>query len=61
MMKVKVINKSNFELPNYATEGSAGMDIRANESITLHSGERGIVKTGLYIALPKGYEGSDSS
>ena len=57
-MKVKVINKSKHELPAYATEGSAGMDLRANidAPIVLHPMERKLIPTGLYIALPMGYE-----
>lgn len=57
-MTIKIINKSAHELPNYETIASAGMDLRANitESITLKSLERTIVKTGLFIELPIGYE-----
>ena len=57
-MTIKIINKSHHELPNYETIASAGMDLRANisEPITLKSLERTIVKTGLFIELPIGYE-----
>jgi dUTP pyrophosphatase len=57
-MTIKIINKSEHPLPNYETIASAGMDLRANlaESITLKSLERTIVKTGLFIELPLGYE-----
>lgn len=57
-MQIKIINKSSHELPNYETMASAGMDLRANitESITLKSLERALVKTGLFIELPIGYE-----
>jgi len=57
-MTVQIINKSKHPLPAYATELSAGMDIRANisESIVLKPLQRTLVPTGLYIALPKGYE-----
>jgi dUTP pyrophosphatase len=57
-MQIKIINKSQHELPNYETIASAGMDLRANlvEPITLKSLERAIVKTGLFIELPNGYE-----
>ena len=57
-MQIKIINKSNHELPNYETIASAGMDLRANisEPIILKSLERTIVKTGLFIELPIGYE-----
>ena len=57
-MNVQIINKSKHATPNYETEGAAGMDLRANidESITLKPLERTIVKTGLFIALPVGFE-----
>ncbi|TYP99832.1 dUTP pyrophosphatase [Tenacibaculum adriaticum] len=57
-MNVQIINKSKHQIPAYETEGSAGMDLRANidESFTLKPLERAIVKTGLFIALPKGFE-----
>jgi dUTP pyrophosphatase len=58
MVKIKVINKGHQPLPRYATAQSAGMDLRANleESIVLKPLERCLVPTGLYIALPEGYE-----
>lgn len=57
-MKIKVINKSGNQLPRYATPQSAGLDLQANieESITIGSLERAMVPTGLFIALPEGYE-----
>jgi len=57
-MKIPVINKSKHTLPHYETNASAGMDLRANisEAITLQPLERTIIKTGLFIALPVGYE-----
>lgn len=57
-MKVEIINKSHHPLPQYATPQSAGMDLRANlnESITLNPMERTLVPTGLFMALPQGYE-----
>ena len=57
-MNIKIINKSSHELPNYETIASAGMDIRSNivEPIILKPLERTIVKTGLFIELPIGYE-----
>lgn len=57
-MKIKIINKSAHALPNYETLASAGMDLRANieESITLEAMGRTIVKTGLFIELPIGFE-----
>ena len=57
-MKVQIINKSKHATPSYETEGAAGMDIRANisEPITLKTLERVVIKTGLFIALPVGFE-----
>ena len=57
-MEIKIINQSQHALPNYETIASAGMDLRANltEAITLNPLERAIVKTGLFIELPIGYE-----
>jgi dUTP pyrophosphatase len=57
-MQIKIINKSNHELPHYETIASAGMDLRANisESRTLKPLERSIVETGLFIELPVGIE-----
>ncbi|MBU0942552.1 MAG: dUTP diphosphatase [Bacteroidetes bacterium] len=57
-MKINIINKSQHALPHYETIASAGMDLRANltESITLQPLERTIIKTGLFIELPLGYE-----
>lgn len=57
-IKVKVINKSGNDLPEYKTPQSAGMDLRANidEAVTLKPLSRRLVKTGLFIALPEGYE-----
>lgn len=57
-MKIKIINKSGHALPHYETDASAGMDLRANlsEAITLEPLERAIIKTGLFIELPLGYE-----
>jgi len=57
-MKVKIINKSNHAIPEYETPASAGMDLRANitESITLQPLERAVVKTGLFLEIPVGYE-----
>ena len=55
---VKIINRSGNPLPHYATDGSSGMDIRANleSPVTLHSLERIMVPTGLFIELPEGLE-----
>lgn len=57
-MQIKVVNKGHQPLPQYATPQSAGMDLRANldEPITLKPLERRLIPTGLYIALPAGYE-----
>jgi dUTP pyrophosphatase len=57
-MNVQIINKSKHATPTYETNGAAGMDLRANieKSITLKPLERAIVKTGLFIALPIGFE-----
>lgn len=57
-MKVKIVNKSAFDLPQYATSQSAGLDLRANiaEAIILKPLERKLVPTGLFIELPDGYE-----
>ncbi|QIE59951.1 dUTP diphosphatase [Rasiella rasia] len=58
MTNIKIINKSNHPLPSYETIASAGMDIRANvsEASTLKPLQRAIVKTGLFIELPIGFE-----
>ena len=58
MVKIKVVNRGHHPLPAYATPQSAGMDLRANleEAVTLHPMERRLIPTGLYIALPEGYE-----
>ena len=57
-MKVNIVNKSKHELPHYATSQSAGMDLRANleEPILLKPLQRTLVKTGLFMELPIGYE-----
>jgi len=57
-MKVPIINKSKHALPKYETSLSAGVDLRANldSPIVLKPLERALVKTGLFIALPEGYE-----
>ena len=58
MGKVKIINKGHQQLPAYATPQSAGMDLRANidAAITLKPMERKLIPTGLFMALPEGYE-----
>lgn len=57
-MKIEIINKSANDLPQYATEQSAGLDLRANieNSINLKPLERSLIPTGLHISLPKGFE-----
>ena len=57
-MKVSIANKSRHPLPHYATASSAGMDIRANlpEPVVLKPLERRLIPTGLFIALPEGFE-----
>jgi dUTP pyrophosphatase len=57
-MKIKIVNNSQHDSPEYATSQSAGLDLRANltESITLKPLARTLVKTGLFIELPQGYE-----
>lgn len=57
-MKVQIINKSHHPLPQYATEQSAGLDLRANleSPVELRPMERKLIPTGLFMALPKGYE-----
>jgi dUTP pyrophosphatase len=57
-MQIKIINKSKHALPHYETTSSAGMDLKANleQEVTLKPLERTIIKTGLFIALPTGYE-----
>lgn len=58
MIPIKIINKSEHELPSYQTTASAGMDLRANneDPIVLKPLERAIIPTGIYIELPVGYE-----
>ena len=57
-MKIKVVNRGHHPLPAYATAQSAGMDLRANisEPVVLRPMERKLISTGLFIALPPGYE-----
>jgi dUTP pyrophosphatase len=58
-VQIKVINNSSNPLPQYATPGSAGMDLRAflEEPVSLQPGERQLVPTGLFLQIPEGYEG----
>jgi dUTP pyrophosphatase len=57
-VQIEIINQSHHPLPEYQTSGSAGMDLRANltASVTLQPMERKLIPTGLFIALPEGYE-----
>ena len=57
-MKVQIINRGHHPLPQYATEQSAGLDLRANldSPVEMKPLERKLIPTGLYMALPKGYE-----
>jgi dUTP pyrophosphatase len=57
-MRVQIINQSRHPLPSYQTRGSAGMDLRASldQAITLRPLQRALLPTGLFIALPEGYE-----
>lgn len=57
-MQVKIINTSHHQLPSYETNASAGMDVRANlsEAIELKPMERKLIKTGLFMEIPAGYE-----
>ena len=57
-IEINIVNTSTNQLPSYATEGSAGMDIRANlvDTLTLQPLQRSLVPTGLFIELPHGYE-----
>lgn len=55
-MKVKVYNESPNNLPKYETETAAGLDLKANENLTIKPGETKLIKTGLYIECPEGYE-----
>tara|TARA_B100000524_G_C23586309_1_gene347313 strand:- start:304 stop:738 length:435 start_codon:yes stop_codon:yes gene_type:complete len=57
-MRIKIINQSKHKLPKYETQFSAGMDVRANinEPIVLGPMERTLIKTGLFVEIPRGYE-----
>lgn len=56
MIKVKVYNMSGNELPSYTKRGDAGKDVRASKGFTLPSGDTKLIPTGLYFAIPEGYE-----
>ena len=55
-MKVKVINESDNKLPNYETIGSAGCDVRSDHDATINPGHKLLIKTGLFVEIPLGYE-----
>ena len=57
-MKIKIVNKSGNQLPEYKTKLSAGADLRANvtETVYVYPMKRALIPTGLYVAIPKGYE-----
>lgn len=57
-IQVSIVNKSNNPLPDYATSGSSGVDIRAHleHPVTLQPSERTLIPTGLFVAIPGGYE-----
>jgi dUTP pyrophosphatase len=58
-MKINIINKSKFEIPKYMTEGSAGLDLQASldAPVELKPLDRVLISTGLYLSIPRGYEG----
>jgi len=58
MIKVQIVNKSGFDLPKYETIFSSGLDLRSNSdnAITLKPLERALISTGIYVAIPEGYE-----
>lgn len=55
-MKLRVINRSSNPLPQYETAGAAGMDLMTNEAFTIWPGQTILVRTGLFVAIPEGYE-----
>lgn len=58
MLNVKIVNKSRHELPDYATDGASGMDVRAflDSPVTIAPLQRAMIPTGLYVSIPQGYE-----
>jgi dUTP pyrophosphatase len=57
-MKIKIVNKSRHNVPEYSTLASSGMDVRANldHDVILQAGKRALIPTGLFIEIPVGYE-----
>jgi len=53
---IRVVNNSNNELPKYETYASAGCDVRSSEDVSIYRGQRVLVKTGLFVEIPEGYE-----
>lgn len=53
---IRIFNSSGNPVPEYAKTGDAGMDIRASETVCVYPGETKVIKTGLYVAIPTGYE-----
>jgi len=56
IMEVRIINKSDNELPSYETVGSAGCDVRSDHDATINPGHKMLIKTGLFVEIPIGYE-----
>ena len=56
-MRVSPARGEPLPLPSYATEGAAGLDLRADVAVSLAPGERALVPTGLFVAIPQGFEG----
>src|SRR5438270_13696279 len=57
LMRISPLRGEPLPLPSYATEGSAGLDLRADVAVTLAPGERALVPTGIALAIPPGFEG----
>lgn len=56
IVEIPIINKSNYELPSYATIGSAGVDVQATEAVRILPHETKLIPTNFYVAIPEGYE-----
>jgi dUTP pyrophosphatase len=57
VIQIKILNKSDNPTPEYKSEGAAGFDIATNEDVTLTARQAVLISTGLYVVIPKGYEG----
>ena len=55
-MLVRIVNKSGNSLPQYETGGSVGMDVKSNDAVTIAPGKTALIKTGLFVEIPYGYE-----